>query len=40
MAKQNDNRPTSKLWVKVTCGVLGLLMVAGVVFMFVQLVLN
>lgn len=39
MAKQNETQPTSKLWVKIMCGALGLLMVAGVVFMLIQLII-
>ena len=37
MAKKNGAESTSKLWVKIACLVLGLLMVAGVVVALIQM---
>ncbi len=40
MSNKNNQSPTSKLWVRLMCGFLGLLMVGGVVFMLAQLILG
>ena len=40
MANKTGNTNVSKTWVRVMCGILGGLMVAGVVFMLVQMLLN
>ena len=40
MAKYSGNSNTSKLWVRVVCGIMGGLMVAGVVFMLVQMLIE
>ena len=40
MANKYQNTNTSKLWVRVTCGILGDLMVAGVVFMLIQMLIG
>ena len=40
MANKSQNTNTSKLWVRVTCGIMGGLMVACVVFMLIQMLVN
>ena len=40
MANNSQNTNKSKLWVRVTCAIMGGLMVAGVVFMLVQMLIN
>ena len=40
MAKNSGNSNASKLWVRIVCGVMGGLMVAGVVFMLIQMLMN
>lgn len=40
MANNNQNQNTSKTWVRLVCGALGILMVAGVVFMLVQILVG
>lgn len=37
---QNQNNNLSKTWVRVMCGFLGLLMIAAVVFMLVQILMG
>ena len=37
---KNTNRAQDKLWVRVMCGVLGGLMVAGTVFMLIQILMG
>jgi len=38
--KQNSNRATDKLWVRIMCGVLGGLLAAGTVFMVIQIIIG
>ena len=33
----NNNKSTDKLWIRIMCGALGALMVAGTVFMIIQI---
>lgn len=40
MANKSHNTNTSKLWIRVTCGILGGLMVAGVLFTLIQMLIN
>ncbi len=37
--KKNQENYTSRLWVKITCGILGFLMIGAIVFMLVQVLM-
>ncbi len=39
MANNQNNSSKNQLWVKITCGVLGFLMMGAVVFMLVQILM-
>ena len=36
----NKNKNTDKLWIRLMCGALGALMVAGTVFMVIQIIVG
>ena len=36
----NNKKTTDKMWIRVMCGILGGLMVAGTVFMLIQLLIG
>ena len=40
MSDNKNTRPTEKMWVRVLCGVLGGLMVAGTVVMLIQILMG